>query len=253
MDAAGIADLLWVLFAAVVVLAFAGPLRQVISQRDFNLEIGGLKVSAKTSLENLSKDVEDLRREVVRLSKAVAAHSPVLPEPEPAEEATAPAGSEGSPAATQAAAASAAIAATTATILWADDNPKGNASIIRSFRDLGIDVQLARTTDEAMKTLQSASPRISLVISDMGRQQWGLYRQYAGLDLLDQMRKEGFEVPVAFYTTRERAAQVRNKPQFSSDASSIVTASGVRLYRYVTSTLNIGLDSDDIAAIKSNI
>jgi CheY-like chemotaxis protein len=78
-------------------------------------------------------------------------------------------------------------------VLWVDDNPQNNALLARSFRDLGIEVREASSTEAAMAELTKS--RFGLVITDMGRPPDG----EAGLTLIERMRQARISVPVIIY------------------------------------------------------
>ncbi len=80
-----------------------------------------------------------------------------------------------------------------AQFLWVDDHPDNNVNERRMFRRLGVDVDIATTTDEALRLLQGGS--YDLVISDMARGS----EKAAGLDMLRRYHSAGDSAPVIFY------------------------------------------------------
>jgi DNA anti-recombination protein RmuC len=81
-----------------------------------------------------------------------------------------------------------------AQILWVDDNPSNNIYERRLLRSLGVFIDLARSTDEALEMLQDTY--YDVVISDMGRQ--GVKGE--ALRLLSEMKKRGINRSIIFYT-----------------------------------------------------
>ena len=77
--------------------------------------------------------------------------------------------------------------------LWVDDSPENNLNERKMFRQLGVEIDLARNTEEALKMLRT--PGYDLVLSDMAR---GLEPQ-AGLDFLHKLRQTDQTTPVIFY------------------------------------------------------
>lgn len=98
--------------------------------------------------------------------------------------------------------------ASSPTILWVDDYPQNNTPIVRTLRSLGITVELALTTEEALSRLAVGSYR--LIISDLGRKEDGVDREMAGLDLINEIRSRGYAVPVIIYAGY-RGLQHRNE------------------------------------------
>ncbi len=80
-----------------------------------------------------------------------------------------------------------------AQLLWVDDHPENNLNERKMFKELNIEVDIAKSTDEALQMLKHA--RYDLILSDMAR-----YDDPAdGLDFLKQFRKTDAKTPVIFY------------------------------------------------------
>jgi CheY-like chemotaxis protein len=80
-----------------------------------------------------------------------------------------------------------------AQILWVDDHPENNLNERRMLRQLKAEVDIARSTEEALVMLSGG--RYDVVISDMARDG----NPTAGLELLKELRKDGKTTPVIFY------------------------------------------------------
>jgi CheY-like chemotaxis protein len=80
-------------------------------------------------------------------------------------------------------------------LLWVDDHPENNDYPRQIFEQLGIQVVLSRSTEEALQRL--AERKFDLVISDMGRDS----NPKAGLDLLEQMRDKRIDTPTIIYAS----------------------------------------------------
>jgi CheY-like chemotaxis protein len=78
-------------------------------------------------------------------------------------------------------------------ILWLDDSPEYSINERRMFSSLRAEIDVAKSTEEALGHLRSG--RHDLVISDMAR---GDDAQ-AGLAFLEQFRNESKTIPVIFY------------------------------------------------------
>jgi CheY-like chemotaxis protein len=81
-------------------------------------------------------------------------------------------------------------------ILWVDDNPANNETLMRLLRDRGAEVTAVETGAEAEEGVQA--DRVDLLISDIGRGD----RPKAGFEDLDKLRKEaGYSGPAVFYAS----------------------------------------------------
>ncbi|MGW6612524.1 response regulator [Streptomyces erythrochromogenes] len=79
-------------------------------------------------------------------------------------------------------------------VLWVDDHPKGNASLVQLFQSIGMDVDEAISTDEALGLLQRHS--YDLILSDIGRGDDG----QAGIRMMEDLDRLGIDTPVVIYT-----------------------------------------------------
>ena len=77
--------------------------------------------------------------------------------------------------------------------LWVDDHPENNINERRMFRQLKSEIDIAKSTDEALEMLRNNE--YDLVISDMARGS----EATAGLDFLNKFRKGNKTIPVIFY------------------------------------------------------
>jgi CheY-like chemotaxis protein len=82
-------------------------------------------------------------------------------------------------------------------ILWVDDHPENNAVLADSWRREGADVEIARSTSEAMRLLEGR--RYGLIISDMGRRESNVDVPDAGLRLLANVRATDPGTPFVLY------------------------------------------------------
>jgi len=79
-------------------------------------------------------------------------------------------------------------------ILWVDDNPSNNTAMVESLNQVGVQVDIALSTAEAMQRLKLKN--YCLVVTDMGRRENGAYQADAGEDLVKAMRAAGMTTPV---------------------------------------------------------
>lgn len=89
-------------------------------------------------------------------------------------------------------------------ILWVDDHPDNNDLPRNVLEGAGADVDLAKSTEEALSALQKQPGRTyDLVITDMRRGD----NMSAGLDLLSVMRESGLRIPSIVHSTNPLARQ----------------------------------------------
>lgn len=101
-----------------------------------------------------------------------------------------------------------------ASFLWVDDHPENNLNERKMFRQLGAEIDIARSSDEALEML--GSDAYDIVMSDMDRNG----NATAGLEFLSDFRKVSRTTPVIFYIgvvdpakgTPARAFGITNRP-----------------------------------------
>lgn len=79
-------------------------------------------------------------------------------------------------------------------VLWVDDRPENNRYEMLALREFGVFVSIARSTDDALKSL--GDDQFDLIISDMKRGD----NDDAGYDLLAKLLSTRPNIPVIFYT-----------------------------------------------------
>ena len=82
-------------------------------------------------------------------------------------------------------------------ILWVDDHPSSNASLTSLFTRVGMHVDSATSTAEALERLASKS--YDIVITDM-RRDTEQPAETAGITLLNAMAARGIRLPVLMFT-----------------------------------------------------
>lgn len=81
-------------------------------------------------------------------------------------------------------------------VLWVDDRPENNINERQAFRQVGLDISLALSTDEALARV--ASEDFALVISDMTREEG----PREGFVLLEKLRERDTTTPYLIYAGR---------------------------------------------------
>ena len=164
------------------------------------IEVGGQRVTLGKFRQQQNEVALDLRRQLDDLRRQVAGGPP---DPPPERRAAA--------------------------VLWVDDRPENNALLIDQLMTDGVQVDVARTTDEG---LALASRRgYGAVISDMGRWEDGRYRTVAGLDLARELRASGDDTPLLVFTSGR--ADPRARRRGAGRRRQAVTSSGVDLIGFL--------------------
>lgn len=79
------------------------------------------------------------------------------------------------------------------TILWVDDHPENNRNERKMFHQLAVQVDIARSTNDALDMLKHQT--YDLILSDMARGD----DSTAGIDLLQKLKEANNRTPVIFY------------------------------------------------------
>ena len=81
-------------------------------------------------------------------------------------------------------------------ILWVDDYPSNNKSVVNLFEDKGIHFDIALTTEQGLEFYRNEA--YDLIITDMGRE----VGSDAGLTLLKELRLLHCQIPIIVYASR---------------------------------------------------
>uniref|UniRef100_A0AAU2VVU9 Response regulator n=1 Tax=Streptomyces sp. NBC_00008 TaxID=2903610 RepID=A0AAU2VVU9_9ACTN len=93
-------------------------------------------------------------------------------------------------------------------ILWVDDHPENNTYEAEQLRTLGVTVKIAKSTAEGKRAINATSEPFDAVISDMGRSENGSNNANAGLDLIREIRDQGYDVPIFIYASTRQAGRI---------------------------------------------
>src|SRR5262249_29255811 len=95
-------------------------------------------------------------------------------------------------------------------VLWVDDHPENNIQERHALDALGIRVDLAASTAQALSLIDSN--HYGLIITDLGRDEDGVRKDDAGLELIQQLRARGDTTPIAVYAAMrafQRSSELR--------------------------------------------
>lgn len=200
----GLASLAWPLIVAAILFGFRGAIKTVLESaksRKFTVKVGGNELTMEEASEQQRLLISDLQSQIVTIQKTLDSLTPAPTRSTPTvvEDKEEPVKS----------------------ILWVDDKPRNNATLIENLSELGIRVVTALSTAEAMATFETG--RFDRVISDLGRTEGGTYVRFAGLDLTKQIRAVDRTVPIIIYSSA-RAAQTYKQEALAAGATAITSS-----------------------------
>lgn len=194
---------------------FKDSLKAVIESargRKFTLKVGGNELTMEEAAEQQTKIFTELRSEIAEIQEKIESISTISAtvskslEPRARERVR--------------------------DILWVDDQPKNNSYLIASLEQMGVRVQIARSTEEGLQYF--ASEKYDRVISDMGRPEGGR----AGIDLLKKIREFDQEVP--YYIFAGRWAERNLRDEALAAGANGITSSGTSLINMLNIEANEG-------------
>jgi CheY-like chemotaxis protein len=208
-----VAGLLWPLIAMLSFLVFRPAIVALIESaksRKFTLRIGGQELTMEEASSQQHQLIRDLQREVITLRRNWQRVS--------SEESVPRLGVAESVLSSR---------KEISTLLWVDDRPKNNSYFIQQLSDSDIVVDLALSTDDALRKLDKID--YDAVISNMARQERGVYNRTAGLDLLKLVRERSTEIPFVIFCSPKRVRQNRTAAQ--EQGATAITSSAVELFQ----------------------
>ncbi|OIK29427.1 response regulator [Streptomyces malaysiense] len=161
--------LAWPLMTGVVLWRLFPLIKEIARSRGFTIKVGEAELSVQEVSESLIRTTADLQ------GRLASARAP-------------------------------AVSRILDSVLWVDDRPENNATEVAQLRALGVDVVLARSTDEALRALARPHRTFDAVISDMSRREGTRTNRAAGLDLIRELRAQGDTIPVFVYATARALA-----------------------------------------------
>lgn len=92
-------------------------------------------------------------------------------------------------------------------VLWVDDHPSNNLELMSTMREMGIEVRIATSTEQA---LPMVTEDIGLVITDLGRFEDGAEVPFAGQELIERLAGTANRPYIIVYASR-RGVQNRDR------------------------------------------
>lgn len=153
-----------------MLLKFRGAINGILEsakKRGFSIKVGGNELTFEEASEQQRTQIADLQKQVLNLKST---SNPTSLQKENVTK-----------------------------ILWVDDKPSNNSYQVAYLKDLGITVDLALTTDDALEQLEKKN--YDRIISDMGRKEGGSYVRDAGIKLTEQVRKTNKNIPIVIFSS----------------------------------------------------
>ncbi|MFR9791533.1 response regulator [Streptomyces sp. MB22_4] len=187
--------LAWPLMAGVALWRLFPLIKELVRSRGFTIRVGEAEVTVQEYSESLIRATAEIQGRLATVSA-------VAPQ--------------------------AADSRTLDRILWVDDRPENNLTEVAQLRALGVDVSLAKSTDEGLQALAGAQRPFDAILSDMSRKERFRKNSTAGLDLIRALRAGGQTTPVFVYAT---ARAVALRAEVTEAGGSGVAASSTELFR----------------------
>lgn len=178
------AALAWPAFVAFVIWKILPLVQSIIGSRAFSIKVAGMEISVQDATEQLSRRIGDLEQQVVGLRATAGGPAQRSEQPELEKRSQ----------------------ELSTSVLWVDDKPSGNAFEIAELQKMGVQVITALSTMQGIEVLGERGD-VKAVISDMGRNEDGIYHGKAGVELVTAMRQLGFSMPAIVYTTAKYAGR----------------------------------------------
>ena len=205
--------LVWFLLVVFVVWKLLPTIRTIVASRGFTIKAGGAEISVQQASDTLAHGVDDLREQLTALKAQVEAGAAAAPA-QSAAQARAPSPiSEGVPQLHR--------------VLWIDDHPENNVYEIQALQRKDVTVDQVRSTADGLNAVLHATLPYDVVITDIGRKENGEDRPQAGLEFIQQFRKEDVKTPVFVYASA--AAVGRLSGEITAAGASGATSSATEL------------------------
>jgi CheY-like chemotaxis protein len=189
----GISALLWPCILILLVFLFKPAVAALIESaksRKFSLKIGGQELTMEEANAQQRTLIADLQTQVLEIQKKIGGID--QPKATPLTVKTRDKGQR-------------------TLILWVDDQPKNNSYFVQQLSDMGFSIDLALSTSEGLRRFDRE--KYSIIISDMGRIEEGLYKATAGLELLKDIRVQSLDIPFIIFCssrkTREHSSEAK--------------------------------------------
>lgn len=210
-------SLAWPAVALVVFFLVRDKLVGLFARDNLTIKVAGMEISVADAAKNLGTQVADLQKKVAEIESSQVAtnkNGAVIANDDLYGGNTRPSrlGTEDDK----------------FSILWVDDFPINNAFIVEQLRSEGIFVQLSLSTKEGLSELDNRN--YSIVISDLGRNEDGIEKRFAGLELAAAIRKRDKDVPILIFAGLRG---IENKAKLLEAGANGVTSSPVEVQAFV--------------------
>ena len=194
-----VSQLLWPLLVGVLLFFLVPVLRRVLAdrERDFTIKMGSAELSVQKASDTLGERVEDVREQLSALKAQMEALHPgegpvsagVAPEESPIGRGL----------------------TSLRRVLWVDGHPENNAFEIAALLRKDVAVTQELTTDDALRAAETVRTPFDAVITNMGREEEGVSRPDAGLELIRGLRAKHVRSPIFVYTSAPALARTRDE------------------------------------------
>lgn len=179
-----LASLAWPLVFAVLLYKLFIPIRTLVESargRKFTIKVAGNELTMEEASEQQRVILSDLQAKLVELEKRLGSGFATLQN------------------------SISAPSTSSKRILWVDDRPKNNSFFVASLEELGVRVDIALSTEEALTKFKKT--QYDIVLSDMGRPEG----DKAGLDLTRKLKELSINTPVYIFCGASAARNLREE------------------------------------------
>jgi CheY-like chemotaxis protein len=183
-----VAGLAWPVLAAIALVKLFPYIRAFLGREKITFKIGSMEITGEQAAESLANQVNDLQTKFIQLEKNLAMNGRIE------SDVNANDGQKSLPKDDRASVQ----AVRPRRILWVDDFPSNNAIQIEKLNNDGFTIDIATNTNSALQLLDSI--KYDLIISDMGRIEYGVSRPAAGLLFAQELRAHS-DIPFVIFAS----------------------------------------------------
>lgn len=183
-----ITALAWPVLIAFLIWKLLPEIKNIAQKRGFAIKVGGAEINVQQASDQLADRLEEVREQVSILKQQVTSIPGI-----------------GEPAQSPLAAGLARLRR----ILWVDDYPENNAYEIKTLKGHDVEVDLVKSTAEALEKINRSKPPYDAIITDMGRADDG--GEFAGADFVGTLVDLGVGTPVFVYASAQAVANAKDR------------------------------------------
>ena len=203
-----LSSILWPIIVIIFIIYFRSPIEQIIESaksRKWTIKIGGQELTMEEVNSQQRDLITDLQEQIIGIRPKIEGidnktNIGILEK----------------------------INKESQSVLWVDDDPKKYTFIKQYLLDLGVNVDLALSTTEALNKYNQN--KYNVILSDLGREENGIYNDHAGIDLLKLIRNLNDKIPFIIYCSYHKVEEYSEEARLNR--ATWITASATDLLRF---------------------